>query len=120
MQSTIAHQPALITPGDPAGIGPEIALRAFASGLRNIVLMGNITHLTSLAQKCGLDIRFAPYDSNAPDGVCPVLEMDWAVFLVHHPVAPRQSQGSRELLRSLSNKRRLPREPAEYAASREE
>ena len=28
MQSSIAHQPALITPGDPAGIGPEIAVRA--------------------------------------------------------------------------------------------
>ena len=82
MQPTIAHQPALITPGDPAGIGPEIALRAFASGLHNIVLMGNITHLTSLAQKCGLDIRFAPYDSNALDGVCPVLEMDWAVDII--------------------------------------
>ena len=82
MQPTIAHLPALITPGDPAGIGPEIALRAFASGLRNIVLMGNIAHLTSLAQKCGLDIKFSPYDSNAPDGVCPVVEMDWAVDII--------------------------------------
>ena len=82
MQSSIAHQPALITPGDPAGIGPEIAVRAFASGLRNIVLMGDITHLASVAQKCGLDIKFTPHDKHADDGACQVLEMNWPADIV--------------------------------------
>jgi 4-hydroxythreonine-4-phosphate dehydrogenase len=82
MQSRIAHKSVLITPGDPAGIGPEIALRTFVSGLRNIVLMGDIAHLTSVAQNCGLDIIFAPYNRDAPDGTCRVMEMDWPADIV--------------------------------------
>ena len=67
----------LITPGDPAGIGPEIALRSFASGVRDIVLMGNIEHLAEVSSICDLGIKFAPYDKNLPHDICPVLELSW-------------------------------------------
>ena len=38
-------KPALITPGDPSGIGPEIALRAWSEGKKNIVLMLSLIHI---------------------------------------------------------------------------
>ena len=34
-------KPTLITPGDPSGIGPEIALKAWSEGQKNIVLIVN-------------------------------------------------------------------------------
>ena len=69
--------PVLITPGDPAGIGPEIALRTFAAGVRDIVLMGDIEHLAEVSSICDLAIKFAPYDKNVPHDICPVLEISW-------------------------------------------
>ena len=55
-------KPALITPGDPSGIGPEIALKAWSKGQKNIVLMGDIEHLSSVALAAGLDISFTYFD----------------------------------------------------------
>ena len=56
-------KPALITPGDPSGIGPEIALRAWVDGKKNVVLMGDIEHLSSVADASGLDINFTSFNS---------------------------------------------------------
>ena len=74
-------KPALITPGDPAGIGPEIALRAWDKGAKNIVLMGNIEHLTEVAKASGLDIDFTPFDESTSEteSSCRVIELDWPV-----------------------------------------
>ena len=55
-------KPALITPGDPSGIGPEIGLRAWSEGQMNIVLMGDIEHLSSVARAAGLNITFTSFD----------------------------------------------------------
>ena len=61
--------PVIITPGDPAGIGPEIALKALAlhDDLRPMtVLMGDEDHLTALTRACKLDIRFARWQEGMP------------------------------------------------------
>ena len=60
-------KPALITPGDPSGIGPEIALKAWSEGQKNIVLMGDIEHLSSVALAAGLNI---PSHLLIPPSVC--------------------------------------------------
>jgi len=44
-QDVRANKPAIVTPGDPAGIGPEITLSCLAAGRKNIVLQGDIEHL---------------------------------------------------------------------------
>ena len=48
--------PIIATPGDPAGIGPEISLRAFHQGSRGWVLMGDEAQLASLAETLQLEI----------------------------------------------------------------
>ena len=75
-------KPALITPGDPSGIGPEIALKAWSEGQKNIVLMGDIEHLSSVALATGLDIAFTSFDSTASLSArkCSVWEIDWQVM----------------------------------------
>lgn len=81
-------KPALITSGDPAGIGPEIALRAFTTGKKNIIIMGELTHLKMIADKAKIDISLSSVSSSdikagkanllAQDNICPVLEFSWA------------------------------------------
>ena len=75
-------KPALITPGDPSGIGPEIALRAWVDGKKNVVLMGDIEHLSSVADASGLDINFTSF--NSKEGVtnetCSIWELDWQIM----------------------------------------
>ena len=75
-------KPALITPGDPSGIGPEIALRAWSTGKKNVVLMGKIEHLSSIASACGLDVNFTSFNpaEDISDETCSVLEIDWQVL----------------------------------------
>ena len=75
-------KPALITPGDPSGIGPEIALKAWAEGQKNIVLMGDIEHLSSVAIAAGLNITFTTFDSTASLSAekCSVWKIDWQVM----------------------------------------
>ena len=51
--------PVLITPGDPSGIGPEITLKSWVYGLKNIVVIGNIEHLTDVAKNCSIKIKFS-------------------------------------------------------------
>jgi len=48
--------PIVLTPGDPAGIGAEISLKAFAAGVRDFVLMEDPERIKALASKLGLDI----------------------------------------------------------------
>ena len=65
----IKDLPVIITPGDPAGIGPEIALKALAQheDLRSqTILMGDEAHLTEIATTCKLDVRFKSWSSGHP------------------------------------------------------
>ena len=75
-------EPVLITPGDPSGIGPEIALRAWSEGQKNIVLMGNIDHLSSVALASGLDVTFTSFDplTHLSAKECNIWEIDWPVM----------------------------------------
>lgn len=60
--------------GDPAGIGPEVCVRAVASGeladLCRVVLIGDRAVLERAAGVCGVNLSFAPIADpvNAPDG----------------------------------------------------
>ena len=51
-----ANAPIVLTPGDPAGIGAEISLKAFAAGTRDFLLMEDPDRLTALASQLDLDI----------------------------------------------------------------
>ncbi len=72
-------KPVLITPGDPSGIGPEIALKAWSEGQKNIVLMGDIEHLSSVALAAGLNITFTSFDSTVSLSAekCSVWKIEW-------------------------------------------
>ena len=56
--SPIITSPLIITPGEPAGIGTEIALKAWQAGMRDICLMGNPDHIGQTAQSLGIDVNF--------------------------------------------------------------
>ena len=51
-----ADAPIIVTPGDPAGIGAEITLKAFSAGLRGFVLIEHPHRLARLADDMGLSI----------------------------------------------------------------
>ena len=80
-------QPTLITPGDPAGIGPEIALKALAHNpdLRShTVMMGDEAHLQSLAESLDLSVRFSNWElgaSLASDSIT-LLPLSWPAKVV--------------------------------------
>ena len=57
MNPTI-KSPLIITPGEPAGVGAEIALKAWQAGMRDICLMGNPDHIGQTAQSLGIDANF--------------------------------------------------------------
>ncbi|MEL0023761.1 MAG: hypothetical protein VW934_05875, partial [Alphaproteobacteria bacterium] len=56
MSSARHAKPVLVTPGDPAGIGAEIALKAFQAGQVNFLLMENAERLEALCKQLSLDI----------------------------------------------------------------
>ena len=87
--------PVIVTPGDPAGIGAEIALAAFARGQRGFCLMEDPARLRRLALALGIDVEIAEIShpgeavnqaggtlkADSADGlpVLPVLPVDWQV-----------------------------------------
>ena len=82
MQEQLAITPIIITPGDPAGIGPEIALKALChhDALRHgSVLIGDKAHLTSLSADLSLDCEFAKWTPGAPllSGKINLAEIEW-------------------------------------------
>lgn len=96
-QDVQAHKPAIVTPGDPAGIGPEISLRAWQAGRKNIVLQGDIDHLGRIADALGLAISFTEYDAasfaRTHRATCHVIHDKWAtdpIFGSPDPAHARQ------------------------------
>lgn len=58
----------VITTGDPAGIGPEIAVQALADGGQddhNTILLGDVARLRWACQLYGLDLQFTEFSSAA-------------------------------------------------------
>lgn len=82
-------KPVIITSGDPAGIGPEIALRAFDAGKKNIIIMGAIDHLQTIASQAKLnidleyiskeDIQTQCVTQLIEKNICPILPLKWSV-----------------------------------------
>ena len=52
--SAPSDAPVIVTPGDPAGIGAEITLKAFGEGVRGFVVIEDPNRLRCLAQELGL------------------------------------------------------------------
>ena len=50
--------PLLITPGEPAGIGTEIALKAWQTGINDICLIGSPEHIAKTAQLIDIKLDF--------------------------------------------------------------
>jgi len=73
--------PVVVTPGDPAGIGAEITLKAFAAGLRGFCVMDDPDRLERLASDLGLDVaieRLAGMQAAKPDGErLGVIPLEW-------------------------------------------
>ncbi len=73
--------PVLITTGDPSGIGPEITLKSWSLGYKNIVIMGNIPHLKDVAKKCSIDLNLVEWDGNKlinfKTNECNVININW-------------------------------------------
>ncbi|MEM1266762.1 MAG: 4-hydroxythreonine-4-phosphate dehydrogenase PdxA [Pseudomonadota bacterium] len=64
-------KPILLTQGDPAGIGPEIALRAFAEGDVPFVYLGSGDHLSALAHPMGIAVhRMTALDESHGGALC--------------------------------------------------
>ncbi|HSP23663.1 MAG TPA: 4-hydroxythreonine-4-phosphate dehydrogenase PdxA [Saliniramus sp.] len=60
------HTPIAVTLGDPAGIGPEITLRAWRDreehGLSPFAVIGNVRLFEELAAKCGIAVPVIPIE----------------------------------------------------------
>ena len=76
-------KPLIVTPGDPAGIGPEIGLRAWLAGCHNIILQGDMSYFRKIADRGKLAINFAEYDAKSfathQHTACHVLHTPWPV-----------------------------------------
>ena len=62
--SLMPAPPLIITPGEPAGIGTEISLKAWHAGMRGICLMGDPNHIAQTAQSLGIGANF--YEISKP------------------------------------------------------
>ena len=80
-----AQPPVLVTPGDPAGIGGEIALRAKKAGCDDFCLIENASRMTALAQTLDLDVQIQkishPTEFRPNSDALQILDIAW-------PVAP--------------------------------
>jgi 4-hydroxythreonine-4-phosphate dehydrogenase len=60
----VMQLPLALTQGDPAGIGPELALKAWLqrgnAAIPPFAYIGDITHISALARSLGLDIKAVP------------------------------------------------------------
>jgi len=90
MGSAETPKPVLLTPGDPAGIGAEIALKAFQSGSRQFCIIENAERLSALAHHLKLAISIeiidhpAAFQADFP--ALQVLDMEWPVApMAGHP-----------------------------------
>ena len=79
----MAQAPIIVTPGDPAGIGAEIALKAWQQGCNDFVIFEDVTRLQQLASDLGLNIKIVSIlQPEAFDPDCDamqVLPISWAV-----------------------------------------
>ena len=81
-----SQKPIMVTPGDPAGIGAEIALKAFAAGCCDFVLHDDADRLQSISNELDLPIKINRIPSPSafrPDAdVLQVLDLKWRALPV--------------------------------------
>ena len=90
-------QPVILTPGDPAGVGAEISLMAFAAGMRGFILMEDPDRLTGIASALDLSIGIKNLDAPEPlahdHAFLPVMPLQWAESPVAGKGDPRNAEG---------------------------
>lgn len=79
---TAPGAPVVLTPGDPAGIGAEIALKAHAAGVRGFVFIEDPDRLAQLAKRLditlGIRVVDRPADVLPDEDDLPVIALEWA------------------------------------------
>ena len=74
--------PVVLTPGDPAGIGAEIALKAHAAGVKRFAFIEDPDRLAHLAKRLditlGIRVIDTPADIPADGDDLPVIALKWA------------------------------------------
>jgi len=64
-----AQKPIIVTPGEPAGIGPELCIQLVQAGLNTpIVFMADATLMASRAKTLGLTLEIVEWDGEAFSG----------------------------------------------------
>ena len=87
MTTALTITPLIITPGDPAGIGPEIALKALSSDpilRRQAVLIGDRDQLAPLAQDLGISASFKKWTPGDPmqEDCINLAEISWPAPII--------------------------------------
>ena len=89
-------QPVILTPGDPAGVGAEISLMAFAAGMRGFILMEDPDRLAGIASALDLSIEIKSLDAPEPlahdHAFLPVMPLQWAERPVAGKGDPRNAE----------------------------
>ncbi|MEM9428948.1 MAG: 4-hydroxythreonine-4-phosphate dehydrogenase PdxA [Pseudomonadota bacterium] len=91
-------RPILLTQGDPAGIGPEIALRAFAEGDAPFVYLGSGDHISTLAHPMGIDVHCVAALDETRDGALLVLDHPLAAPVVPGRPDPANAAATVEII----------------------
>lgn len=82
MAPNTTDKPIAVTPGDPAGIGGEITLRAHHSGVRGFFVLNEVEHLDTVSKSIGLSTEFREIDGpGSYDPACTALQvssLNWA------------------------------------------
>ena len=61
----MTNRPLLITPGEPAGIGSEIALKAWQGGINDICLIEQPAQIVKMAASLGITAKIREIDDPA-------------------------------------------------------
>lgn len=95
MAPNAPYKPLAVTPGDPAGIGGEITLRAHHSGTGGFFTLNETSHLKALSKSIGLETDFREINSPAdfdPDCTAlQVLPIKWATTPVAGLPSPQNA-----------------------------
>ena len=79
-----------ITPGEPAGIGPDLVIRlAQRSWPTQLVICASTELLQQRAKQLGVDVEFVHYDSNQP----PIPSQAGKMFVSNHPLNAQVQPG---------------------------
>ena len=81
MEQQAPIAPVVVTPGDPAGIGAEISLKAAAGGVTGFCLMEDPERLAAIANFLGVDVSITPISSPSEmpstKGTLAVMPINW-------------------------------------------